>query len=224
MNPSQKAGSYRPRRKRIAYRKNDGHVKRIARMEAKKVINGELESKTYDEELTAATSVDSATGYVASLCAGITRGTADNNFVGDVIDPTHLRIRMAINGNDSTNVIRVVLFQYKGGGGTPTLGTVFDGSVGFSYLSPYASNYSELFNILFDEMYTTVGNGTASNCAANSALLVDIRVPSKKLRKVHFTSSAALSSGDIWLIVASDSAAASHPTIKYSSRLYFKDA
>lgn len=225
MNPSLKAGNPKPR-KNFKGKKNykDAHMQKIARKEAKKVMNKELESKTYDEELTAPTGVDSATGVISSLIAGIARGTGESEFIGDCITPTHIRVRGALIGGDDTNVIRVVLLQYKQAGSTPALATLFAGSTGFSYLSPFQTNYSTIYNVLYDEMYTTVGNGTQGYAAENSALLFDIRIPMKKLRKVHFTGSAAVSAGDIFLVLCSDSASGGHPTVRYSSRIYYKDA
>lgn len=218
MNPSQKSGNFKSKRRAPRNRKGDYRMKKIARQEAQKVVSKKVESKVHDVNQ-AVSAVDwSAFTSVFSLTNGLTRGNLATQYVGDSIMPSHLRIRYSLAAADSTNLVRVVVIQNIAGG-IPLGNTTFQ-STGNNRapLSAYDLDYSSTYRVLYDEFFA-LGLGTDSGL-----LTGDIRIKSNKLRKITYTAGAVVSTGDIYLIAISDSGVSVHPTIQFYSRLYFKDA
>lgn len=219
MNPNQKSGNSKTFRRKKPVRKGDLRMKRIAHQEAQKVIAKKVESKRYDVSVTAFAIDDNAATSVFDLTAGIVRGAGDNNYIGDSIRPSHLRIRYAVEVADATNLIRVVVIQNKAGG-IPLGGTVFQSVLNVNApLSAFDSSFNETYRVLYDEFFVL-----AAVPADNQKITGDIRIKANKLRVINFTNTGALSAGGIYMVMISDSAAAAHPAGQFYSRLYFKDA
>lgn len=216
MNPSQKAGNSKPRRRQRRYRRKDAKMQRIARQEARKVVAKKIESKVSDRSSIAFAVDASASTSIFNILSSLVRGFGETNYIGDSITPTHVRIRWACLVGDATNLLRVVLIQNKAGG-VPIGSTLFQlsGSVN-TPLSPYESGYSTTYRVLFDEFY---GLDADTNYVTG-----DIRIVSSKLRQVKYDSSGNLTAGGIWLVFISDSTISSHPVGQFYSRVYFKDA
>lgn len=225
MNPTQKAGNSKMRRRRVRTRKGDRHIKAIARIEAKKAVAKKVESKVFDYSVLAATVDWSASTTIFNITNGIVRGTGENDFIGDSLMPTHIRIKWACVCKDNTNLLRVVVIQNKAGG-VPLGATLFQtsGSVN-TPLSPYDSSYSKTYRVLFDEFYSMVGSvDDPPTMTGTSQITGDIRILSKKLRPISFNTAGAVTTGDIWLIFVSDSGLPANPIVQFFSRLYYKDA
>lgn len=223
MNPSQKAGNFRRRKTGKRMTKKDFHTKKIARMEAKKVVAKKVESKVYDIN-NIAFAIDNVPLTIFDMTAGMIRGVLDGNYIGDSITPTHLRIRWLVECADAYNSIRVIVIQNKAGG-IPIGGTLLQFSGGINApLSPYNTSFNETYRVLFDEFYSMVSAPGGATVTETSVLTGDIRIPSSKLRKITWTAPGVLSTGGIYLIFVSDSVVAAHPPGRFVSRLYYKDA
>lgn len=224
MNPSQKSGNYKKRKTYVKPKKGDYHTKQIARMEAKKVLAKKVESKTYDTQ-SIAFAVDNIPLTIFDMTAGIVRGTLENNYIGDSILPTHLRIKWVVEGVDAFNTLRVIVLQNKAGG-VPVGGTLLQlsGTINAPQ-SPYNTDFNETYKVLYDELFLLSGIPGGVGGTMSSVITGDIRILSNKLHKMNFTSPAGVLSVDgIYLVFVSDSLIAPHPIGRYTSRLYFKDA
>lgn len=221
MNPSQKSGNFKPKRKIVKHRKGDGHVKAIARQEITKQLKQKIESKSWDVN-NLAFNVDSlCTSSVLDLTAGLVKGTTSSTYIGQAIQPTHLRVRWSIEGNSSDvfNLLRVVVLQVKNTGGVPTGANIFQitGSTN-SPLSAYDRSYMNTFRVLYDEFYQTDYVDGPAKIAG------DIKITSERLKKILFDETGTLTGGGLYLVMVSDSTAAGHPIGQFYSRLFFKDA
>lgn len=156
-------------------------------------------------------------GTVLYLTQGITR----NNYIGDTITPTRMRVNYVCTGTvpaGSTYTFRVLLVQAKGGG-SPSPVNVLQ-SVG-NQMTPWSfkdPSYEDTFNILYSKMHTI---SNADQLIAKG--MIDI--PQSRLRRVNFlgASAASTTNNNIFLIVYSDSTTV-NPLFGYQSCLSYKDA
>lgn len=221
MNPNQKAGNFKRRRGYRPTKKGDKRIQRIARMEAKKVVATKIESKTTDRFSTAFNIDNTFSTSVFDMTGNLTQGTSGaNSYLGQVIEPTHLRIKWSVRLGDELQLLRVMVIQDISGGGFPTASTLLQYTGVNSPISPLGISYKHTYRVLFDEFYTMVG-GTESNLLSG-----DITIRKNKLNKVSFVQGGGslTADGAIYLIFVSDSSAVTPPIGQYVSRLYFKDA
>lgn len=218
MNPSQKAGNVKVKRRRVRTTRRDAHVKRIARIEAKKVVSKKIESKVNDRNNDAFNITFN--GSFFAMAGLMTQGVGQEQYIGDSIMPTHLRIRWTGEaGSTTNNMLRVIVLQDKAAGGTPTAATLLE-SAGtlITPISPFYLGYNETYNILYDEFFVL-------NAGTDSAKISgDIRIPGRKLRKISYQDAiGTVTTGGLWLCFFSDGLAS--PVYgQFYSRLYYKDA
>lgn len=208
----------RPKRRTTSRRTNYTTTRRIARTEAKKAVYRSIESKRYDLQL--AVSTIDYSGFVTSFTNAMTEGTSDIEYIGDKIRATHLCVRGNLVGADSTNMVRIMIVK-SFTSTAPTAATLLQ-SVGNvrAPLSARDADYEATYKTLWDRTYSLVPATTSLQ------RLFKINLPGKSLGVIHFQDggTAVLERGGIFMMVISDSAAASHPTIQWESRLHYKDA
>lgn len=197
-------------------------VRKVARKEAKKVLQSQIESKSYDGQLTAI-QVDYSTGYVASITenpsagTSIVAGTGETNYIGKVITPTHLTIRGTMAIGDTTNFMRLIVVQDRAAG-IPTLANLLTASSQYSVISTYDRQFNDTYRVLYDKLYTLDVDTPVK--------AFKIKLSGKKLNRIFFGSTTGtVERGGIYFCLVSDSAAVTHPTITACMwRLFFKDA
>lgn len=205
--------------RRRRYRRRGGkmtynRVKAIARSEVKREERKTEELKAY--ALTDAGSSISATGTIFALSGTITQGVADYQRVGTQINLKNILIRFDITHSDSTQVVRVILFRWMAEG-VPTSGSaIIEDTTVVPWLSPLSSQYAKFIQVIYDKSYSMSTN-------------TDANVVGKIYKNLRGTASwtdgsASRIKGQLYLFVISDSAAVSHPTFKYSSKLRYTDA
>lgn len=202
---------YRPRRAN-----KGGYVRKVARVEAKKAVRRTVETKMHDETW------NSSIANVLStfdVCATLTRGTGDNDFIGAYIKPTYMTIKYNMIGSDSYNILRMIIIQDKDSSGTPVIGTLFENST-VPLISALGSNYRDTYKLILDRRFSL----KQYNASYVAPQLGTIRIPLRKLRRIKFNDAGSIIGGKIWIIMISDSSAVSHPVAQIYSRLYFQDA
>lgn len=214
-----------PRYKQRTYRRRPRKqtvTRKIARQEAKKVVNRTIESKIYDGVI-AATGID-YTGQTFPMTANnqgvsaIAQGSGDANYIGSKITPTHLTIRGNWVCVDVQNMVRCIVVQVIGGG-IPTTSTVLASVTNVrAPLSPLERDYDKTFRVLADRTWQL-------STTDRIATAFKIKIGMKHLRPIWFNDAAgSVERGGLYLLVISDSAAASHPVIQVYHRMFFKDA
>lgn len=225
MNTPQK--QYQGRKYRKPYRKNYGKNSSLdykIRSTVKKEIMKTAESKVADRNNTAFNIDYNGSSSIFSLI-NVARGDGPDEFIGDEITLTKLRLKWAVQAIDQTNLIRCTIIQDVSGGGVPTVGTLYEsaGTVN-TPLSPFNLNYRNTYKVLYDEFFATAGNTTSGNSTNTSHISGDISIPMWKLRKISFQSSTnTVTAGGIYIVFVSDSSNISTPVGQYYSRIYYKD-
>lgn len=158
------------------------------------------------------------TGLMVDLFTPLQGDTADTR-TGDDVQLNNIKIKYHVNPTgDPTNVVRVILFQYKLNSGyhVPIMADVLEtaGNVDSDYKREKAYGCK----ILYDRRHAV---GTATNGVA----LGFINIPARRLIK-HVSFNPALGAGQnkIYMLVMSDSAVAAHPTVDYYSMIEYTDA
>jgi len=159
---------------------------------------------------------------VTSVLSIPAQGQTSTTRVGDKIKLIKCWIDWSLIVADSTNVVRVILWQYKENTvlQTPTLANILD--IGPSGAVPEVwSAYNDFrkdhFKILVDKSYDL--NGVSVPFITRRW-----RVPITSLNKVQFNVGATTGYNHLCLSFISDSVAVSHPATTYMARTYFTDA
>jgi hypothetical protein len=222
--------TYRKRAVRRRRPVRASYTRKVARREAYKAINKKTETKYVDGIVTGAITATSATGTLLSLhgtygtgsFVAMTQGTDFNQYIGQWIKPTWLKIRYAFDLADNANIVSVIVVQAKGSwvnGGT--MASIYDTVTAGTTTAPFGdlnSAFSTRFRVLYRRQHNL-------NAAANDVIMGKIRISPRQLRKLNFSDNAgAVESGHIMLGCISDSTAVSHPSLRCKWRLYFKDS
>jgi len=209
------------KRKRTYRRK--GKLTKTQKVQVKRMVNA-LGEKKYKNVGIAGASIGYA-GDIASFSTFyIAAGTGDSDRIGDSIRPAALHIKGHVIGADTTNVVRIIVFQNRTTNlslGSTDVGKVLSSSYLSTNLAPdslYAHDYRKNFRILFDRRITT--NQSGNDCVPFSAI-----IPAKKMyAKVQYSGGSTTTlNGGMQLLIISDSAAVSHPAVYMVSRLEYYD-
>lgn len=201
-------------------------VKSIAVSASKRVsglrraINSMIERKHLDTNLTSGFGSGgiSTTGALLEL-SQIAQGDTETQRTGIQVTPQSLKLDLQLNIADTFNKFRVLIFKWYDTT-TPTLNDILNpAGYGTFIQAPYNwVNGRAKYKIIMD----------------SKALMTSANKPVVYLRrnfrfsqfdKIRFNGSSASSgeTGRIWMAVASDSAALSHPTTTGYTRLVYKD-
>lgn len=180
------------------------------------------------------TTVDSV-GFVTGTPFDIPQGDTDTSRDGDRLQwcgKIDLMLH-CINGQgalgDVYNNIRVIIFQYHPNS-TPGLSTILLAGPSGSQdvLSLYNHDNRQEYRILFDRVFKTVGNANAATTPATNTVATNVRkfkIPLRKIRKyAQYTGGTLAGTNRIYIAYLSDSSAATHPTLEYSTKVFFRDS
>lgn len=212
--------TYRRGRKPMR-RKYPTSTRKIARREAKKVVNRAIESKTFDGAHVAG-QIDFSGGVTNLLSdpsggVTITQGVGESQYVGTAIKPTYIKISFNWTLADTTNMVRVVVVQSRGLL-VPTMADILQ-SVGNvrAPLSDYDIDFNDRYNVLADRCYSL-------DQTNKTQVIGKIKVSAAKLRRIKFSDTAGTyEAGGIYFGYITDSAAVSHPILQAYWRVHYKD-
>lgn len=216
--------------------KSNTTIRKVAREEAKKVINQVVETKyvynfsspggAVHDYIDVGASV--ATGALQQgLCIGLIHGTGENQVIGDKIKPVYVKIRFNLANYASTdthNMLRLIVVQGKGGS-QPTIDDILHSTGNkMTPLSPYDEDFRGQYTLLHDKVHAINGFSTypaSDSCQRNGT----IYIKGSKLRQVSFANATMLpSANDIFFYAVSDSTTTYHPKIVYWATLAYRDA
>jgi hypothetical protein len=176
-------------------------------------IDVDSEKKFLATEQTAVGIGSSGTVYDISA---ISQGTSDSNRVGDSVTLDRLRLSYAWAAGDTTNVCRLVVFQWNVQS-TPLISSVllYSSALLVPYAMPAIDTQKE-FKILYDRSdYISTSSPTIAGD------IVEIKMPGK----IQFQAGSSSSgTGKIYMIAVSDSSASPNPELAFQSTLYYYDA
>lgn len=204
--------------------------------DVKRLINRNIELK-YFPYVANTTSVTS-TGASVGNPFDVPQGNTDTSRNGDSLKwcgKIDFRFEI-VNGFGATadlyNKVRVVIYQFKDAtisGQSPIPSQIFiNGPSGaIDVLSQYNHDFRHDYHILFDKTYHTALSTNVANStqAPNSTTGVKhYRISLKKANKVvQYQGGGGQATNRLFLYYISDSSAATHPTIQYSLKTFFRD-
>lgn len=183
-----------------------------------KVLKETSEPNSFDV-IQAAQGVDYGGLYV--ILSAVTVGNGDSNRTGDQLTPTSLEVRAQFVAGDSTNIVRFLIIRWnvdttnEGCSLAQVLQGVNSTNAPLSALNR-DSNRGKKFDVLLDKV---IGLDTY-----NPQVCITELIKLNPQRKVSFYSSGTDGLGHLYAVCVSDSAAASHPTWQFDTRLnYFEE-
>lgn len=197
-------------------------IRRVARSEARKVVNKTIESKMFDGSK-GTIGIDYTTGVVIPLLVdqfgvAITQGTRDDQYIGSKINISYFMMRFDLVFGDAINVVRMLIIQDLVSG-VPTAANVFQ-SVGNTRApqSPLDRQFDKTYRVLYDHTFSL-----DSNC--NPQRIGKVKLGMRKFRPVFFNDAiGTVEKGGIYAVMISDSAIAPNPSYQGWWRIHYKDA
>lgn len=182
---------------------------------AKNVFVNMAEKKYFD--YTNTHSLSSTWGLTAICTPSQVAG--DSGRDGDEILQKSLMLHASFVGQDSTNVIRLVVIRWLADG-NPTAANIFsDDTTVYSPLSMYRHDDRKLFNVIYDSGLIGLANAAGGKLHAT-------RSTSKSLSLYHQQFSGGTTNnvkGGLYMFYVSDSIAVGHPTLVVRTRVHYLD-
>lgn len=184
------------------------HVKLLIKAETTKT----LDKRYFDINQSALACSGTAVGYY-DLLTGIIRGDTIDDFASDTLRIEHLDIRFHLAHYDSSNSIRIMIFQWKST--SPSVTSIIESesiTSGLVYLGPYEKDWMGYMDVLYDKTFDSTTYTDSS---------ITRRFQCKPKLLVRFTESGVLNKNGVYIAYMSDSAAAPHPTLDFVSRITY---
>lgn len=187
----------------------------------KRLISNTQEKKHF--LVTNASGISQSTVGTITKLSSIAQGDSDTDRDGDRLTLKSLRFTATISNSDTYNRFRVILFRWNPDDSTaPTVGDILQNSAGnlLDVLLPTHLDKSSNFHVIHDRTYTTATDG------ANEAIGVKKTFYGKRLGTKTIQYNAGLTTGfrNVYMLTVSDSGAAAHPYIYYTSLLKYTDS
>lgn len=207
--------TYVPKRNLTKYQ-----VKAVAQKVATKILNKEIETKfILDSNLNLPLTAIASSFQLTPL----TQGTEENEMIGNKVRLTSLWINYTLTVSDSYNMVRLVLIQDTEFNDTSVLlqQDVFN----FGSTLPIVASYNTInvpnrFKILYDKVITLDQDDPAYY---GKVVIRDFPLKTLEFRTAPTTVSA-IGKGHLYWYMVSDSGLSGHPSITYSTSLFYKDA
>lgn len=153
----------------------------------------------------------------------LSQGSGDTQRIGDSINVTSLHVKGYTTRADTTNIVRLIVFLWKplSSDIAPLAGSVIDSSTWSAdptqaYYNVDRRRKPRQYKVLYDKTWYLDSDHTIIPFSFNYMPKTPI--------KINFASgSSTASDNQIYFQMMSDSAAASHPILLFSSRIYYTD-
>lgn len=165
----------------------------------------------------------SSGGTIFGALSAPAQGVADTERVGDGLRISSMQIRYQVTCADTTNVIRLVMFQWKSSHvAAPAVGDVLQAYLpgpAPGIFSPYTHDSRANMRILWDsgllQMSQIDVDAICGTAYVTKGFLDD--------RVIQFVAGAQTGYPHVYLCCISDSGAVAHPTVDFVSRMVFTD-
>lgn len=131
--------------------------------------------------------------------------------------------------SDVYNNIRVIIFQWHPSSSPAVTDILLPGpSLVADCLSLYNHDTRQQYRIMFDKIFKTSGNANSSSTPGTNITATNIkkfRIKMRKTRKfAQYAGGTLTGTNRFYLITVSDSSAAPHPILEFSSKIFFRDS
>lgn len=207
--------------KKMKGRKYGRPLNKRQKTTVKRLISNTQEKKHY--LLTDATGINQSTVATLTKLSTIAQGDTDTTRDGDRLTLKSLRFSATISNSDTYNRFRVILFRWNPDDSTaPVVGDILQNTAGnlLDVLLPTHLDKASNFHVIHDRTYTTAGN------AENAAIGINKTFYGKRLgsKTIQYNAGGTTGFRNVWMLTVSDSGAAAHPYIYYTSLLKFTDS
>lgn len=198
--------------------------------QVKKIIAVRQELK-YFQYATAGIAVSASPTIISSPFL-IPQGDTDQSRDGDRLmwaGKVDLRVEAIIGSSDPYNNVRLILFQWHPNSTPAVEDLLLDGpSEAPDLFSQFNHDKRQEYKILFDKTWKLVGNGSSASVPYTQASTTGIKrfkISLKKARKqVQFAGGGTTGTNKLYLMYMSDSAVTPHPSISYTTKVFFRDS
>lgn len=159
----------------------------------------------------------SNTGYLQSVLRNAVPGTGFyNEFIGSKFQPAGIQLRFGLINGDTTNMFRIILFQWLQES-VPAINGILQT---FSVYAPLNVDNRENIIVLRDMLIPLYAHGNANVHLAGEM----VYVKGKKMTPCFWNRALNIwQKGDLYMLMLSDSAAPPSPTASYWCRVTFTD-
>lgn len=191
--------------------------------EVKRLVHVQQELKFWDVS-TNAYGIDNS-GVTFTLSA-VPQGDSDSHRDGDRLYIRKMYVRGQIEFGDSTNIVRLIFYQWKPST-TPILGSILlngpSGSIDVH--SQYSHDYRQQFKILYDKTFVIIGNSSSATSPYTPVSIRQFQFTLRRLNhQMQFIGGGTAGTNQIYYLAISDSAAPSHPALTMSTKLMYTDS
>lgn len=210
------------RRRRFRGRK----LNKRQKFQVKRLIRNVQELKYFEGS---SQNADISTSPAILDISAVSQGDTDTTRDGDRLQWVgKIDFRYSLDIADATNIIRVMIFQWKPNS-SPAAGSLFlNGPTGaVDVWSNYGHDHRQEYTILYDKTYSLVGNGGAATVptTTSSQIVRFVRISLKRIAKMaQFTAGTTAGTNKLYLYLISDSALVGNPTITFSAKVFFRDS
>lgn len=178
---------------------------------AKNLVSRKIETKYIDSTYTSG--FDSS-GTIQLLSNIITQGVGDSDRVGDKCEMKSFAMRGYAQHGDPTNIMRVILFQWKPSStSAPVITDVLQTAHRFSH---YNHDKKALYRVLYDTTFNLNDTNRRQQLIKRTLKL--------KLKTLKFENAGVNGMNHIYLLGISDSGGLPNPAVQLDFRLTYKDA
>lgn len=200
---------YKQKKQRFQKSVNSKVAQTIAKKEAVKAIRSTMELNYYDDLTNGTFSQD---GTILDLTIPIAVGDTEKSRDGREIDLKSILIRFDCIHDDSTNVVRMILFRWMAPGDPTAAQVISSNNSIYAPISPLNEENTKHIQVLYDDLFATTTNSDAATVGKIYKKL--------KGKAVWASSAGAGSKGHLYLLVVSDSAL-SGPSMRIYSRVRY---
>lgn len=181
-------------------------------------VKNVTENKYYDKEVVPAEVYTTGTFTVLS---GVARGDGPSDRDGDSARFKHidLRARIIPDVDDAYNLLRIIIFKYKGQQGqTPTLSDILENNT-YPVTSHFNFDNRNLFKILYDRVVPV-------NLEANGPQFINWKkkINVKTMYSASTGGAASTVDGGLWaLMISTEGTATEAPQVGFTTRLTFDE-
>lgn len=159
----------------------------------------------------------SYSGACVSL-SDIAQGAGDTARTGDQLNVVRLYLDYAIFPGDATNLVRVIIFQWKPIDTSAPAPSDILQSVGNAYAPLSTYNHDSRFqkHVLYDALHSVD--------TYHPQIKKKVIIKKFKPNRIQYTAGTVTGQNKIYLLTISDSAASTHPSISLHTKILYKDA
>lgn len=196
------------------YRALAPRTRRAVQTVVKSTLNRQSEWKHFTQHFT---DTASTAGLIRDM-SPVTQGDTDITRDGDALHASSLEWRGHCFSADANNIVRLIFFQWYPAT-TPVVTDILNNVASGDVTSLYETDKAAQYKILMDRSWALDVFQTGG-ALRTSFMRKKIRIPRPKMQ---FLAGSTNGTNKVYMLLISDSGAVSHPGVRYTAKLNFRD-